>query len=88
MIIQRRTNYLQLTDKAIFGEMHPAEIRASMRSLHPSPHTKPKVIHSSLSSCGHWPLHKMSITPNIIMIFIDIQGEEHHNREEQGILGF
>jgi hypothetical protein len=30
----------------------------------------------------------MSITPNIIMICSDIQGEEHHCREEQGIVGF
>jgi hypothetical protein len=30
----------------------------------------------------------MSITPNIIMICIDIQGEEHHCREEQGNVGF
>jgi hypothetical protein len=29
----------------------------------------------------------MSIAPNIIMI-IDIQGEEHHCREEQGIVGY
>jgi hypothetical protein len=36
---------------------------------------------------NHWPLHKMSITPNIVMICIDIQGEEHHCLEEQGILG-
>jgi hypothetical protein len=34
----------------------------------------------------NWPLHKMSITPNIIMICIGIQGEEHHYREEQGIV--
>jgi hypothetical protein len=31
---------------------------------------------------GHWPLHKMNITPNIIMICFDIQGEEHHYLEE------
>jgi hypothetical protein len=36
---------------------------------------------------NHLPLHKMSITPNIVMFCIDIQGEEHHCREEQGILG-
>jgi hypothetical protein len=30
----------------------------------------------------------MSITPNIIMISVDIQGEEHHCREEQDIVGF
>jgi hypothetical protein len=29
----------------------------------------------------------MSFTPNIVMICIDIQGEEHHCQEEQGILG-
>jgi hypothetical protein len=28
----------------------------------------------TLNSCGHWPLHKLSITPNTIMIFADIQG--------------
>jgi hypothetical protein len=27
----------------------------------------------------------MSITPNVIMICIDTQGEEHHCREEQGM---
>jgi hypothetical protein len=30
----------------------------------------------------------MGIAPNIIMISIDIQGEEHQRREEQGIVGF
>jgi hypothetical protein len=30
----------------------------------------------------------MSITPNIIMICIDIQGEEQHCHEEQVIVGF
>jgi hypothetical protein len=34
------------------------------------------------------PLHKVRITPDIVMISIDIQGEEHHYREEQGIVGF
>jgi hypothetical protein len=29
----------------------------------------------------------MSITPNIVMIYVDMQGEEHHCREEQRILG-
>jgi hypothetical protein len=37
---------------------------------------------------NHWPLHKMSITPNIVMICIDMQGEEHHCQEEQEIQEF
>jgi hypothetical protein len=39
---------------------------------------------------NHWLLHKMSITPNIVMTYryrIDIQGVDHHCQEEQGILG-
>jgi hypothetical protein len=39
------------------------------RALPPSPITR---------SCGHWLLHIMSITPNILMLCIDIQGEEHN----------
>jgi hypothetical protein len=30
----------------------------------------------------------MSIAPNIIIIYIDIQGEEHHCREEQELYDF
>jgi hypothetical protein len=30
----------------------------------------------------------MSITPNIIMICIDMQGEDHHCQEEQFLGGF
>jgi hypothetical protein len=59
--------------------LQPEEIRASYRTQ------RPEVIHAS---CWHWLLHEMSITPNIIMICIDIQGEEHHCREEQEIVGF
>jgi hypothetical protein len=49
--------------------VHPEEIRASYsaRSLRHRTQS-PEVIHSN--SCGHWPLHKMNITPNNLL-FVD-----------------
>jgi hypothetical protein len=50
------------------GLDHPEEIRASWRSLPPSPHTNP------WSNTPNWPLHKMSITPPPPSFMICIQG--------------
>jgi hypothetical protein len=67
---------------------NPEEIRASLqRSLAPFVTIHKALKEYTLNSCGRWPLHKMSITPNIIMICIDMQGDEHHCLEEQGNLG-
>jgi hypothetical protein len=43
-------------------------------------------VHKALKSLyakSLWAFGHYSITPNIVMIYIDIQGEEHHFREEQ-----
>jgi hypothetical protein len=73
-------DFLSSTTVGVLPSAHPEEIRVSLRSLPTSPRTKPWT--DARISWGHWPLHNMSITPNIIMICIDIQGEEHHCQEE------
>jgi hypothetical protein len=57
------------TSKLILDQILKKSGLFSTRSLHNTL--------NQLISWGHWPLHKMGITPNIIMICIDMEGGDN-----------